>query len=200
MILGIFLPAGLITAVLVKTGASYRTGQTCLTNHENSIATFWVWLVAFSGMAFILSIVTIVYCVWIYIRSTRRQHGADAANRNGMVENGGAVGGGTPMAITTLQHWRKIQQLVSLQWRNIVVSILVVFETIYFVTVFWAQDIKLGNVSTKANDMQASKKWSACLVLTAGDKDACLQYANGLMVPRTTILASLILASVSDRN
>jgi hypothetical protein len=193
---GTIIPAVLLTAVLVKTGVSYRTGQTCLTNHENSIATFWVWLVAFSGIAFILSIVTLGYCVWVYVKSVRKDRSPGFGS--GGLENGGAVGGGNPMAMTTLQHWRKIRQLILIQWRNILVSMLVIVEAVYFVTVFWAQDIKLGNVSTRADDQTISRTWSACLVLTGGDKLACMEYANGLMVPRTTIIASLILASVSS--
>jgi hypothetical protein len=195
IIAGILIPAVLLTAVLIKTGVSYRLGQICLTNHENAIVTFWVWLVAFAGMAFILSVVTMSYCVWVYIRSARRDH----SSRGSVGPDGNSGEAGTaPVARTALQHWRKIRQLIVIQWRNIVVSTFVVLEAIYFVTVFWAQDVKLGNVSTKAVDQAASKKWSACLVLTGGDKDECMQYTTSLAVPRATIVASLILASVSS--
>lgn len=183
---------------MLKTGVSYRLGQTCLINHENSIVTFWAWLVAFASVAFLLSFTTMGYCVWVYVKSARRTPGGSTGTPRR--ETGTPYGVRAPAAITRAQHWKKIRQLIVIQWRNIVVSMLVVIESVYFVAVFWAQDIKLGNVSTAATDIAASKRWAACLTITGGDKEACFEFADGLMVDKATVIASLVLASVSSKS
>jgi len=154
-------------------------GQTCLPNHPHAIVSFWIWLVGFAIAGFILQSVTTGFCVLVYFRSLRREK-----ERN--------VQGSLNKASTNekVRTWQNVKYLFLLQWRNILGSI-------SFFIVFWSQDAKLGAIFNDPHNITPVKVWITCLTLSEGDKLECLQYVGNFTVSKTTILASLILASVS---
>ncbi|KAF1947771.1 hypothetical protein EJ02DRAFT_472122, partial [Clathrospora elynae] len=125
---GTLLPVVFLIAVLSTTGFSYRMGQTCLPNHENAIVTFWVWLIVFTILGFGLQFITTGYCVWIYIRTLRREHSNPSASGYGQSRN----------CRTTLQTWTDIKKNFVLQWRNILVKNFTVNETAVLVSLILA--------------------------------------------------------------
>ncbi|KAL1617539.1 hypothetical protein SLS54_007831 [Diplodia seriata] len=68
-------------------------------------------------------------------------------------------------------------------------------ESLFYIIVFVAQDTRFGEVAAKANEPEA-KTWSACLVLTGGDRAACMQYAEKLAISQDLVLGSLLLGSL----
>lgn len=56
--LGWGIPAALFTATITVTGVSFRFGGACHVNHEDSMALFWGWLLAFSAAAVFLQLST----------------------------------------------------------------------------------------------------------------------------------------------
>ncbi|KAF2865900.1 hypothetical protein BDV95DRAFT_623358 [Massariosphaeria phaeospora] len=176
---GTLLPLAFLIAILTSTGFSYRMGQTCLPNHENAIATFWIWLVVFSIAGFLLQVVTTGYCVYVYSRTLRRER------RN--------------ISHNSLQHgqsWKSIKKLFLLQWRNIAVSVFVIIGSLVFFIVFWTQDSKLGRVFNDPENIKPVKTWIICNTLSRGDKKECIKYVGNFTVPRPAVLTSLILASL----
>lgn len=175
-----------MTALLAATGFSYRMGQTCLPNHPHAIVSFWIWLVGFAIAGFIPQSVTTGYCVLVYFRSLR-------------CEKERSVQGSLNKASINekVQTWQNVKYLVLLQSRNILVNVLAIIESISLFIVFWSQDAKLGAIFNDPHDITSVKVWITCLTLSEGDKLECLQYVGEFTVSKTTILTSLILASVS---
>lgn len=182
---GIILPAVFMTALLATTGVSYRMGQTCLPNHPHAIVSFWIWLVGFAIAGFILQSFTTGFCVLVYFRSLRR-------------EKERSVQGSLNKASTNekVRTWQNVKYLLLLQWRNILVSVLAIIGSVSFFIVFWSQDAKLGAIFNDPHDIIPVKVWITCLTLSEGDKLECLQYVGNFTVSKTTMLTSLILASL----
>jgi hypothetical protein len=184
---GTALPLVFLTALLAATGVSYRMGLTCLPNHPNAIESFWIWLVLFAIAAFILQAVMTGYCMWVFMRAVKRER---AQISQASLDR-------TSTANEKVQTWRHVKKLFLLQWRNILVSIFVIIGSISFFIVFWSQDAKLGGVWNDPTNQLPVRIWITCLILSEGNKESCLQHVKGFTVPRQTVLASLILASVS---
>jgi magnesium-transporting ATPase (P-type) len=182
---GTILPVIFLIAVLTSTGFSYRMGQTCLPNSENAIVTFWVWLVIFAILGFVLQVVTTGYCVFVYLRSRHR----DQRQARNSVQRS--------RAMADRRTWKTVKKLFLLQWRNILVSIFTILGSIAFFIVFFTQDSKLGRVFNDPKNIKPVKTWIVCQTLSRGDREECRRYVSGFTVPRTSVLASLILASVS---
>jgi amino acid transporter len=182
---GIVLPVILLIAVIVATGFSYRIGQTCFPNHENAIATFWIWLVAFAIAGFLLQTATTGYCVWVYMRTIR--------NANHEYQN--SIN--THRANQKAETWANVKRLVLLQWRNILVSIFTIVGSIAFFIVFWTEDHRLARIFQDSANIQLVQKWITCQKLSRGNKEECRKFVADFTVPQATVLTSLILASVS---
>jgi hypothetical protein len=183
---GTMLPLTFLVALLTATGFSYRMGQTCLPNHEHAIATFWVWLMMFAIAGFLLQAVTTGYCVYVYMRTLRRERErAPIAS----LQQRGFTG--------KLETWRNVKKLFLLQWRNIMVSVFVLIGSISFFIVFWTEDGHLGRALNDPANIKTVRTWMICLTLSSGDKEECNKYIKDLTVPRATVLTALILASVS---
>jgi hypothetical protein len=193
LLAGMVVPLSLLTALLAATGFSYRMGQTCLPNHEHAIVSFWVWLVGFAIAGFVLQAVTTGYCVFVYFRSLRRQQQQE---RLSSPRRSQATTTTTTTTATAAQSWKNVKRLFLLQWRNILVSVFVIVGSISFFIVFWSQDAKLGRIFNDPDDLTPVKIWITCLTLSSGDKDSCRKYVGDFTVPRGTVLASLILASL----
>jgi hypothetical protein len=185
---GTLLPIVFLVAVLASTGFSYRMGPTCLPNHENAITTFWVWLVVFAILGFLLQAITTGYCVWVYVRSLRRERSTPSYHQ-GFGQSGNRR--------TNLQAWVNIKKLFLLQWRNILVSVFVLIGSLVFFIVFWTQDSKLGKVFNDTANIKPVKTWIICQILSKGDKTECRKYVKNFTVNEAAVLTALILASVS---
>ncbi|KAK1911571.1 hypothetical protein P3342_012873 [Pyrenophora teres f. teres] len=177
---GLGVPVVFLVAVLTRTGFSYRMGQTCLPNHEDAIVTFWTWLVLFAALGFVLQVFTTGYCVWVYVKTLRRER----SNPN------------SPGFRRDLQTWGNVKKLFLLQWRNILVSVFVLAGSLVFFFVFWTQDRKLGSVLNDSRDITQVKTWIICQTLSRGDKKECRKYVKGFTVREADVLVALILASL----
>jgi hypothetical protein len=186
---GTLLPIAFLVAVLSRTGFSYRMGQICLPNHEAAIATFWVWLILFAALGFILQAITTTYCVWVYVRTLKRERSSPSYNRGY---------GSAQSKRVNLQTWTNVKKLFVLQWRNILVSVFVLVGSLAFFIVFWTQDRKLGNVFNDPNNLKPVRTWLICQTLSGGDKAECRNYVGNFTVNEVAVLTSLILASVSS--
>jgi hypothetical protein len=187
IVTGTLLPVAFLVAVLTRTGFSYRMGSTCLPNHENAITTFWVWLVTFAVLGFLLQLITTVYCVFVYVKTLRRERSMPSYEGYGRSKNHEA----------DLQTWSNVKKLFMLQWRNILVSVFVLIGSLIFFTVVWTQDSKLGKGFNDPTNIRPVKTWILCQVLSKGDKKECRKYVTGFTVDEPVVLTALILASVS---
>lgn len=185
---GTLLPIIFLVAVLGSTGFSYRMGSTCLPNNENAMATFWAWLIVFAILGFLLQVVTTGYCVWVYVRTLKRERSTPSHTR-GSAEARNRI---------TLQTWTNIKQLFLLQWRNILVTVFVLIGSLVFFIVFWTQDSRLGKVFNDPSNIKPVKTWILCQVLSKGDKKECRKYVKDFTVDESAVVTALVLASVSS--
>jgi hypothetical protein len=81
-----------------------------------------------------------------------------------------------------------------LQWRGIAIVLTIIGNIIFFTVVFIRMD------SSFRSSPETEKKaiaWVTCLALTKGDRKACESEANGLGPNEATVLAVLIMLSLS---
>ena len=182
------IPAIFISLSLSITGVSYRFGETCHINHEKSLGNFWAPMLAFAGMATILQFATFGYCIRVYIRSLLNTD-TSTGNSSGLPSYHGSVRTVTPRAA-----YRRVQKVIALQWRGIVIVLIIIIDVVYFSVIF----VYMDNTSiSELRDYKKFEPWVICLVLSRGDKNQCLAEASGLAVNEAAVMAVLILLGVS---
>ncbi|KAH7041900.1 hypothetical protein B0J12DRAFT_580073 [Macrophomina phaseolina] len=206
---GLAIPAAFTAVALTITGVSYRVGLVCLPNHRRAIVTFWAWEVGFAGAALLVQGATTGYCIWVYLlvlfRGRKRVAGAREAGTGQISANGRRPPDHSSFANESTSSsgsarpqntWRKMRRMLLMQWRGIALTVIMAVESLFYIIVFVAQDTRFGEVASKANEPDA-RTWSACLVLTGGNRSACLIYAGKLAISQDLVLGSLLLGSVS---
>jgi len=99
-----------------------------------------------------------------------------------------------PVLIDTASALRRIQRVVSLQWRGILIVIIIIADVVFFATVFLQFD---GTTEKTPQNFQNASQWLECIVFTQGDKEKCYKYAESIVVPQATAITVLFLLSVS---
>lgn len=177
---------GIILA-LVFSGVSFRFGNICHINHDNSLADLWVPLLIFAGITVITTFATFGYCVKVYLASL-----ADSA--------ASTEGSGLPSytnsirTMTPRQAYRRIRRVIALQWRGIAIVLIIIADVIFFSVVFVFQD---NVVQAVTNDPKVAEDWVLCLIEFSGDKNKCLGKASKIVVNEATVTAVLLLLGVS---
>ena len=181
------VPAISLALLLTLTGVSYRFGTTCHVNHDNSIATFWGPILAFAGAATILQFSTFGYCIRVYVRSLI--HPDDTSQNSSNLPSYQ----GSMRTVTARAAYRRVKKVIALQWRGIVVVLLIIVDVVFFAVIF----IKMDNTTTaEAENVDNELPWLICLIANAGHKDACVPLASGIVLSEAAVMAVLILLSV----
>lgn len=157
------------------------------TNIGNS-ADFWIPLLCFAGLTVIIQFSTFGYCIKVYI--------ASLADNSTTTENSGLPSyAASIQTMTPRQAYRRARRVMELQWRGIVIVLIILCDVILFASVFVFQDKTV--VAAKENP-QLAMPWIKCLGETGGDKNACLSEAAGLVVSLPSVSATFILLAVSE--
>lgn len=183
------IPAVALALALSLTGVSYRFGTVCHINHTNGLQDFWGPLLAFAAASLIIQAITFGYCIHVYVRSLLDDNPTTDAS-SGLPSYTGSV-----RTRTARQALRRVQKVIQLQWRGVVVVLIIIAEVVFFAVVFVSMDNNL--ISTEANPEKA-RPWLKCLALSKGDKNQCLPLARELVEKEATILAVLICLAVSQ--
>ncbi|KAF3906384.1 hypothetical protein ABW20_dc0104629 [Dactylellina cionopaga] len=174
-----------MTAVaLAVTGVSQRFGNTCHINTKNGLATFWGPLLGIAAAAIVIQFVTFGYCINVYLRSLFE----DAPS----TEGGSITYTNSRISATYTQALRRVKRVISMQWRGILVVIVVIVDVIIFATVFLQFE---GTTEKTPANIERAGKWLECLILGGGDKNKCLTEAEAMVVPEATAAAVLFLLS-----
>jgi hypothetical protein len=182
------IPAIALTVALVFSGVSFRFGDTCHINHKNSLADFWIPLLVFAALTVIIQFATFGYCIKVYLASLADD--STTTNSSGLPSYTNSIKG----TITPRQAYRRVRRVIELQWRGIAIVLLIVADVVFFAIIFvFMDDIETNMLK----DPTKSLKWLTCLVENQGDKDKCLSFAASLVVNEATVLAVLVLLSVS---
>ena len=179
--------AGLALA-LSMTGVSYRFGSTCHINHTNNLQAVWGPLLTFSAGALVIQGVTFGYCLQVYVRSLLDDQPTTDVSST-LPSYSGSV-----RTRSARQALQRIKRVIQLQWRGVMVVLVIVAEVIFFSIVFLSMDNTLVATETHPEKL---KPWLKCLITSRGQKNQCLHLAKGLVEDEGTILAVLICLSVS---
>ncbi|CAK4034216.1 hypothetical protein AC578_6364 [Lecanosticta acicola] len=178
---------GLTAAVLAHSGVSFRFGGYCHVN-VGSISTYWGWLLGFGGIAFLLQLATLAYCIKVYLTAAivGRQALGSSSNKSSM--------GGSSRSRTAFASLRRLKTVLALQWRSVAIVILAIFTTSFVCVVFIVLD-NSTTLSAFAN-VDILIPWLLCIIGTQ-DKNKCLQYTGPFIIPQRIVDATLyILAFV----
>ncbi|PWY90735.1 hypothetical protein BO70DRAFT_367979 [Aspergillus heteromorphus CBS 117.55] len=186
LVLGWGIPVIGLAVMLILTGVSYRFGTVCHINIHESNHDYWAPVMAFAVVALILQLVTMAYCIYIYVKSVFDQ--AATTNSSGIPSYSSSV-----KTMTARQAYRRVRRVLQLQWRGVSLVLIIIGNVIFFAVVFINMDNQLA--PTTANADRAAP-WLACLVLTQGERKECLTFAKSIVPNRATLLAVLILLAL----
>ncbi|KAI1847380.1 hypothetical protein JX265_005561 [Neoarthrinium moseri] len=187
--LGWGIPVIGLTVLLIFSGVSFRFGQTCHINHQNSLADFWIPLLVFAGLTVIIQFATFGYCIKVYL--------ASLADSTASTENSGLPAYSSSIrTMTPRQAYRRVRRVIQLQWRGIVIVLIIICDVIFFAVTFVFLDNTLETVKNDPNNAKA-QAWIICLYGARGDKNKCLKEASAITVSLPTVIAMLILLAVS---
>lgn len=180
------IPAVVVTVALIFSGVSFRFGPTCYINYENSLAAYWIPLLAFAGFTAILQLCTFAYCIKVYLASLRDDSRTGSSSRNNISTE--------ERTISPRQAYRRVRRVIELQWRGIVIVLLILVDVILFAFV----SVFMNNLSTSAlKSPTKALDWLGCLA-ASGNKHACIKLAAELTVNDATVAATLLLLSVGQ--
>lgn len=182
------IPAIGLTVAMVFSGVSFRFGGTCHINHENSLGDLWIPLLVFAGVTVIIQFATFGYCIKVYLASL--QDDSTTTNSSGVRSFNNSLRG----TISPRQAYRRIRRVIELQWRGIVIVLIIIADVIFFAVVFVFMDDLETNI---LKNPTKSRDWLGCLISTEGNKNACLSFAQDLVVNEATVMSVLVLLSVS---
>ena len=188
LMVGWGVPALSLALLLSLTGVSYRFGMTCHINHDKSIGTYWGPLLAFAGAAAILQFVTLGYCIRVYIRSLLQSD--ETSNESGML----SYHGSSRTVVTARAAYRRVSTVIAMQWRGMMIVLIIIVDVVFLAVVFMKMD---NETKDQPKNIDKIAPWIICLIENRGDKNKCLNKASALLVNEATVLAVLILLSVS---
>ncbi|OAL67805.1 hypothetical protein A7C99_0936 [Trichophyton rubrum] len=154
-----------ITIGLVLTGVSYRFGTICHINHDHSIADFWGPILSISGASMLVHLITLLYCMQVYIRSVFEEKPPTNTSSAFPSYTG---------SVTTLTYratFKRVKHVIKMQWRGIAVVLVVMTYAIFFTLVFISLD---RSVEKTPENIDRAHPWLVCIVLTNGNVKKCL--------------------------
>ncbi|KAI1341481.1 hypothetical protein F5Y15DRAFT_431222 [Xylariaceae sp. FL0016] len=186
-VLGWGIPVIGLIILLVFSGVSFRFGATCHINHENSLADFWIPLLVFAGLTVIIQFATFGYCIKVYL--------ASLADNSATTENSNMPSYSNSIrTMTPRQAYRRVRRVIQLQWRGIVIVLIIITDVIFFAVIFVFLDNTVEHVKENPS---IALPWAACLIANSGNKHACLTEAEPLVVSLPTVTAVLVLLAMN---
>lgn len=184
--LGWGIPIVGLILLLVFSGVSFRFGQTCHINHENSLADFWIPLLIFAGLTVVVQFATFIYCIKVYLASL-----ADGGPSSS--HSGGPSYSNSIRTMTPRQAYRRVRRVIQLQWRGIVIVLIIIADVVFFAITFVFLDNTVEDIRT---DPDKAEAWLVCLATHGGKKEPCLSLTGSLVVGLPVVTAVLILLAV----
>ncbi|EFR03142.1 conserved hypothetical protein [Nannizzia gypsea CBS 118893] len=167
--LGWAIPPMGITIGLVLTGVSYRFGNVCHINHDHSLADFWGPILAISGASLLIHLITLLYCMQVYVRSVFEEK-PPTDTSSAFPSYTGSV-----TTLTYRQTFKRVKHVVKMQWRGIAVVLVVMTYAVFFTLVFLDLD---RAVDKTPDNISRAYPWLVCIALTNGDVGKCLEEHN----------------------
>lgn len=136
-----------------------------------------------------------MFCLWLYLKDVLRKGGGKANSTmdttcTSAAENTTLSGQDKKLA------WRRVKKVLSLQWRSIVLTTLVIIESVYFGVVFIHNTSIADRLSGSQDQRQEILSWAYYLIANGGRKEGCTPLANLLDLSEDSIVASFTMTAV----
>ncbi|KAF2859547.1 hypothetical protein K470DRAFT_95880 [Piedraia hortae CBS 480.64] len=194
--LGIGLPAFYLAICLPISGVAYRLGDVCIPSRTSAFATWFVWVIVFSTLSTLILIFTIVYCIWKFALSvvSRDRLDNEVTTSTSFIQIQQ-----TKKKSLQRRHrleWARIKEVLLMQWRTIILTFIIMNESVYFAIVFAQQT---GAAEAALHGVRKKDiEFASCLMMNHGNKNACLAKATGMGLNQAQVVATLILASANN--
>ncbi|KAL8825024.1 MAG: hypothetical protein Q9191_004667 [Dirinaria sp. TL-2023a] len=110
-------------------------------------------------------------------------------NRSGLPSYNGSI-----KTLTTRQAYQRVKKVFALQWRGLVVVIIIIVNVVFLAIVFISMD---NSVQAARNDLEKAEQWLGCLAKYPTNKNACLDKVGNLVESEPTVMAVLIMMSLN---
>ncbi|KAI9699202.1 MAG: hypothetical protein M1820_007281 [Bogoriella megaspora] len=190
-VVGWGLPAAIFTATITVSGVSFRLGDQCHINHDNSIAVFWGPLLGLAGLAMSFQIATFAYCLKIYLLNIWSSDSTPTENSTSLPSYTTSLRTQSARAV-----YRRVMKVLWLQWRGMAIVCLLVIDAVAWSVVFIQLDQKQVDMLQGKSGAQ-TLEWVTCVMTAKGDRTKCYDLASKITVNEATVVAILILLSLS---
>ena len=200
-LIGWGIPLTFLTIMLTVSGLSYRLGQLCLPNPRGAVATWFGPMIAFGGLGAVIQLATTGFCFVVYTRAVMSTRGRAAApnSRRGAPAPSSApaasLAGKPGVSVSRRVAWKRVSRIMQVQWRSIVLSIVVIIILVYFGIIYITSSSKQLQL-TDPDRPARTTAWSLCLILFRGDQGACIEYAKALDLNEEILNAAMFMAGV----
>ncbi|KAF2118477.1 hypothetical protein BDV96DRAFT_488755 [Lophiotrema nucula] len=187
--LGWAVAATFFTVTITVTGVSFRFGDVCHVNSENSMKDFWGPLLAIAGAAMLIQLATFAYCIKVYIKNMWSEDNTETQSSSGLPSYTTSVRTRSARAV-----YRRVRKVVWLQWRGLMIVVFILVDVIFFSVVF----VYLNSVETHAaSDLEKAMPFLLCLISNPTNHEACFDLGQALFVNQATVIAILIMLSLA---
>lgn len=182
--------AVLFTATMTITGVSFRFGDTCHVNSNNSMADFWGPLLGISIAAVVIQILTFFYCIKVYLKNVFTDS-PPASNGTGLPSyHSSSVRTASARAV-----YQRVKKVLWLQWRSITIVLFVLIDIIFFAIIWVRMDNSLQ--SAKDGDLDHFLPFLLCLFTNGADgRDKCFGLGQDAITNESAAVAILMLLAV----
>jgi hypothetical protein len=188
--LGWTVAAAFFTSTITVTGVSFRFGDVCHVNSSDSMKDFWGPLLAIAGAATVVQLTTFAYCIKVYLKNMWSDEKTETQSSAGLPSYTTSVRTRSARAV-----YRRVSKVVWLQWRGITVVVFILVDVIFFSVVF----VYLNAVETHAvDDLDKATPYLLCLMSNPTKPDSCFELGQALFVNQSTVIAVLLMLSVSQ--
>ncbi|KAH7016635.1 hypothetical protein B0J12DRAFT_533383, partial [Macrophomina phaseolina] len=171
-----------LSLTLGLTGVSFRFGDTCHVNMQNSIPNFWGPLLFLAGISAMLQFTTFAYCIKNYI--DRKFLPPDESRK---------LSTDLPHSISLPSRFREVQQVLKMQWRSILIVFLILVDVTFFAILFVYLDARESRLLSNSDKV---RPWVDCVLTNPTSIDECFGQAEELFIPEAAVIIALLLIAV----
>jgi hypothetical protein len=183
--------AVLFTITMTITGVSFRFGEICHVNPNNSMADFWGPLLGISIAAALIQVLTFFYCIKVYLMNVFQDSPPATNGSSGLPSyHSSSVRTASARAV-----YQRVKKVLWLQWRSITIVFFVLIDIIFFAIVWVRMDNALQ--TARDGDLEHFLPFLTCLFINGEvGKKKCFDAGQKALANESTALAILMLLSV----
>jgi hypothetical protein len=130
-----------------------------------------------------------VYCIKVYLKNIWSDNKTETQSSAGLPSYTNSVRTRSARAV-----YQRVRKVLWLQWRGIAIVVFILVDVIFFSIVF----IYLNSVTMHAtDDLDKAMPFLICLIKNPIEHEMCTPFAEALFVSQSTVIAILVMISVS---